>query len=353
MELDARLREFLTRYLASGKEVGQNDPILRLSLYWTDFTAALEYAADPERDQFFTTYCPDPTGGTVRITCCDASEMLKERYGEFRRVVGFSATLKPFEYYARLSGLDPEGVITAEFPSPFPLERRKLLIIPQISTRYRLRERNYGKIADAVRRIAALKRGNYFLFLPSFEFLERVAELFNPPEGFRVLKQERGMQAAGVEALLGHLRGGSVPTILLAVQGGSFSEGLDYAGDMAIGAFVAGPPLPVFDLEREEMRGYYQRKYGAGFEYAYIIPAMARAVQAAGRVIRSESDRGLIVLMDDRFLEESYSRTMPSDWFDSGARELVSESILKDVSEFWALTDSADHVSKRRRSISK
>jgi DNA excision repair protein ERCC-2 len=226
--------------------------------------------------------------------------------------------------------------LTAEFLSPFPKERRKILIIPQISTRYSRRERNYGKIADTVHRIASLKQGNYFVFLPSFEFLNRVAGLFQTPDGFIVLRQERGMSADRVEATIDHLRGRSVPTIIFAVQGGIFSEGMDYTDDMLIGVFVVGPPLPTYDIEREEMRRYYQRKHGSGFEYAYALPAMARTVQAAGRVIRSETDRGLIVLMDDRFLDESYWRSMPSDWFEERVSELVSESILKDVAEFWA-----------------
>jgi DNA excision repair protein ERCC-2 len=105
---------------------------------------------------------------------------------------------------------------------------------------------------------------------------------------------------------------------------------------MLIGAFVVGPPLPNFDLERELMREYYQRRFGAGFEYAYAIPAMAKAIQAAGRVIRSETDRGIVVLMDSRFLEPGFSGSMPLDWFASGARELVSGGILKEVAEFWA-----------------
>jgi DNA excision repair protein ERCC-2 len=99
---------------------------------------------------------------------------------------------------------------------------------------------------------------------------------------------------------------------------------------------VVGPPLPNYDLEREQMRKYYQRRYGAGFDYAYTIPAMAKAVQAAGRVIRSETDRGLIVLMDGRFIEPGYSRSMPVDWFESDVTELLSGSILKEVADFWA-----------------
>jgi len=341
LEQDGRLRAFLSRYLELDVEVERNDVILRLAYYWSEFTAALEYAADPDREEFFTTFHPHPSGGSVRITCCDASAMLKECYGEYRQVVAFSATLKPFDYYAMLSGLDLERMISAEFHSPFPRERRKILIIPQVSTRYSRREWNYGKIANAVERISALNPGNYFVFLPSFTFLKRVVDLFHPPEGFMVLKQEPGMQSARVEAIIDHLRTRSASTIVFAVQGGSFAEGMDYADEMLIGVFVIGPPLPSYDLEREGMRRYYQRRYGAGFDYAYTIPAMARAVQAAGRVIRSETDRGLIVLMDDRFMEEAYSRAMPADWFEADVTELVSESILKDVAEFWAqsLTD--------------
>ena len=336
LEQEARLRAFLSCYLAADGEIERQDVILRLCGYWSAFTETLEYAGDPDREEFFTTWHPEPSGGTVRITCCDASSLVKGCYADYAQVVGFSATLKPFEYYARLSGLDPKTVMTAEFHSPFPKERRKLLIIPQVSTRYSRREQNYARIADAVHRIAGVQPGNYFVFLPSFEFLEHVLARFQPPQGFTVQKQERKMTASHIVSILDQLRTHTVPTIVFAVQGGSFSEGMDYAGEMVIGSFVVGPPLPMYDLEREQMRAYYQRQYGAGFEYAYTIPAMAKAIQAAGRVIRSETDRGLIVLMDNRFIEESYSRSMPLDWFESDVAELVSDSILRDVTEFWA-----------------
>jgi DNA excision repair protein ERCC-2 len=335
LEQDSKLRALLSRYLDSNAEIQPLDAILRLCFYWSEFTEVLEHIGDSDRQEFFTTFHPHATGGIVKITCCDASTMLEDRYDEYEQVVGFSATLKPFDYYVKLSGLDPGSVRKAEFQSPFLKELRKLLIIPQISTKYSERERNYPRIADAIRRIAALRTGNYFAFFPSFEFLERVLGRFRPPEGFVVLRQERDMKAYRVERVLEHLREGLAPTIVFAVQGGTFSEGVDYPGEMAIGAFVIGPPLPNFDLEREQMRAYYQGRYGAGFDYAYAIPAMAKAIQAAGRVIRSETDRGLIVLMDNRFVQPGYSRSMPLDWFDSSASELVSESILKEISDFW------------------
>jgi len=335
LEQDSKLRAFLSRYLDSDAVIQPRDVILRLSFYWSEFTEALAYAGDPDVREFFVTFHPHATGGILKITCCDASAMLKDCYDEYDQTVGFSATLKPFDYYAKLSGLDPETTKTAEIPSPFSKELRKLMIIPQISTKYTDRERNYPRIADVIQKISALRRGNYFAFFPSFEFLERVHGAFQPAGGFVVMKQDRDMRASQVESVLSHLRGQTAPTIVFAVQGGTFSEGVDFPGEMVIGAFVIGPPLPNFDLTRELMRDYYQQRYGAGFDYAYTFPAMARAVQAAGRVIRSETDRGLIVLMDNRFVQPGYTRSMPADWFESGVGELVSDSILKDISEFW------------------
>jgi DNA excision repair protein ERCC-2 len=335
LEHESRIRDFLTRYLQSDVEIQPKDVVLRLHSYWTEFTASLEAVTGAKRPEFFTTFQVLPGGGAVRITCCDASEMLKPCFDEFEHVVGFSATLKPFDYYAKLSGLDPEKVRTVEFQSPFSRAKRKLLIIPQISTKYSDRARNYPKVADTIERLIQLRPGNYFAFFPSFEFLERALEQFRAPEGFTVIRQRRDMKAAEIEEIVDHLKGASAPTVVFAVQGGVFSEGVDYPGEAVIGAFVVGPPLPSFDLEREGMRAYYQERYGAGFEYAYAFPAMAKAVQAAGRVIRSETDRGLIVLMDARFLQKSYTQSMPTDWFTESPRELVSESILKEVRDFW------------------
>ena len=98
---------------------------------------------------------------------------------------------------------------------------------------------------------------------------------------------------------------------------------------------MVGPPLPTFDVEREKMREYYQKIFSAGFDYAYTYPAMAKAIQSAGRVIRTENDKGIIVLMDSRFLDQSYSKSMPADWFEKSPRELVSTQILKDLETFW------------------
>jgi DNA excision repair protein ERCC-2 len=339
-ELETDLQAFLDRYLASDAEFLPRDPALRLVFDWSQFLEALELARDPARGEFFVTFQKRP-GPALAVTCCDASLMLRPCFEGYDQVVAFSATLKPFDYYARLSGLDPAQVATAEFRSPFPPTNRKLLIIPQISTKYSRREASAPRIAEAVARISALRPGNYFAFFPSFEFLDKVAAVFAPPPGFALVRQQRRMRALDIELVLEGLKRAAQPTIVFAVQGGVFSEGVDYPGEALVGAFIVGPPLPLFDLEREEMRRYYEKNYGSGFDFAYTFPAMAKAVQAAGRVIRSETDRGLIVLLDSRFLEPAYARSMPADWFAQSPAELVSTAILKDVAGFWAAAPAA------------
>ncbi len=333
LEMDFEIRNFLSSYLNSDADIQPGDPVLNLSLYWSQFTEALEFVGSG-RKEFFTSY--NPTENRISITCCDASELLKESYQNYEQIVGFSATLKPFEYYSRLSGLAGTPLTTGEFLSPFSSQQRKLMIIPQVSSKYSERQRHYPKIAEAIARISAVRKGNYFAFFPSFEFLSQVSNQFKLPEGFEFIRQRSGMSRDEVDEILLRLKEGSGNHIIFAVQGGVFAEGVDYPGKMAIGAFVIGPPLPTFDLIREEMRNYYENNYGAGFDYAYTYPAMAKAVQAAGRVIRTETDKGIIVLMDDRFIQSAYSKSMPQDWFQESPRELVSNNILKDLEDFWS-----------------
>lgn len=330
--LEKKIRDFTLKYLDSDVQIQTQDPILKLSNTWTDFMGALEY----QGPEFFQTYQKNYLGEMLKVTCCDASEHLKKTYKEFQNIVAFSATLKPFDYYQTLMGLSSEKTKTFEFSSPFPAANRKLLIIPQISTKLSDREMNAPRIADVIHRVVAVKNGNYIALFPSFDFLFKTRPHIDLPD-YQILQQGRDTKPSTVKAFLEELRHSEKPTLLMAVQGGVFSEGVDYAGDMLIGAFVIGPALPTFDFEREQIRVYYESKYGKekAFDYTYVFPAMAKAIQSAGRVIRSEKDQGVIVLMDPRFLQSSYSQTMPQGWFQESPQELVSQSILADIQEFW------------------
>ena len=339
-EIDEELRALLSSYLQEDPEIKKSDPMLKSAFLWGGFTEALTLMIDAGADgpYFALLETSQAQGLVLKIVCSDASAMLSALYENFERVVAFSATIKPFHYFRTLSGLAADNVLEREFKSPFPARNRKILIIPQISTRYTKREQNLLKISEVVRRVSVLQPGNYMVFFPSFEFLERFSREFRPPEGFQVLSQNRGMTRDQTRNILDILFENSTPTIVLAVQGGVFSEGVDYAGEALIGAFIVGPPLPQYGIEQEEKRRFYESRYSEGEAFAYIYPAMAKSIQAAGRVIRTETDRGVIVLMDDRFTSEKFSQSMPEDWFGESARELVSSSILNDVTDFWTKT---------------
>lgn len=331
LQLQQEIRELTTSYLESGSEVLPRDPILKLMNMWSEFTESLSLTGE----EFFQTYQRNAFSEMLKITCCDASTHLSEAYKEFKNVVAFSATLKPFTYYRELMGF-PATAKELEFASPFDRENRKLLIIPQISTKFSDRSASVAKIVTTIQKITSLRKGHYIALFPSFEFMRQVQAQLSLP-AFQILMQEREMKAPQVQDYLEVLKADK-PTLLLGVQGGVFSEGVDFPGDMLIGAFIIGPALPNFDFEREQIRRYYEQRYGKdnAFNYAYVYPAMAKAIQSAGRVIRSETDRGVIVLLDSRFLQASYSETMPEGWFDHSPQELVSNRILADVEKFWS-----------------
>lgn len=334
-EQEIKLHELVNRYLEADIEIMENDLILMFYNYWTEFTAALEFI-DEDRKEFFTSYLTDLEA--IKITCCDASALLIPCYTNYKQVIGFSATLKPFNYYSSLIGLNNPSLQTAEFLSPFPKHNRKILVIPQISSKFSERSRHYPRIVETIKKIVSLKPGNYFVFFPSFDFLNHVRKLYPVDPHFTILEQKTKMDHQQIRKILADLNNPSVHHLIFAVQGGVFSEGVDYPGNMIIGAFIIGPPLPIFDWERDQMKKYYEIQYSSGFDYAYTYPAMAKAIQAAGRVIRSENDKGIIILIDNRFLLRNYHKCMPVDWFEESPTELVSNSILHDLNHFWDST---------------
>ncbi len=331
LDMAQSVREYVTRYLESEADIHSNDPVLGLSNLINGFVESLEHKGD----EFFQTYQKTYNDEILKITCCDASKELSLAYKEFKNTAAFSATLKPFSYYQQLMGFS-EKTKCIEFSSPFDPENRKVMVIPQISTKYKDRQMSAPKISEVIERILAVKKGNYIALFPSFEFMKMVEAKINLSE-YQVLTQKKEMKLNLIKDYLHELREGQTPTLLLGVQGGVFSEGVDYPGEMLIGAFVVGPALPNFDFEREQIKGYYEKRYGSdkAFDYAYVFPAMAKAIQSAGRVVRTETDKGIIILIDPRFLEESYYQTMPKEWFDETPRELVSQKIIQDIKDFW------------------
>ena len=291
-------------------------------------------------DEFSYLYQHHPEGSAFKILCKDASRFLHERLQGFHSVIGMSATLTPFPFYHDVLGMPPERSTAAEFPSPFPERNRRILVVPDVATTYKERKRDAPLAAHVIEAIVAQRPGNYGVFFPSFAYLRTVRAFMRQVPAHRVIEQARTMSEAEREQVLQRLRQRNAePLLLLGVQGGIFAEGVDYPGDMLKGVIVVGPGLPRVDGEQELIRDYYEEKYTQGFAYAYLYPGMNRVVQSAGRVIRSETDVGIIVLVDKRFSHGNYASLFPSYWYSKTPRELVTSNFQQDIADFWQMHD--------------
>ncbi len=250
--------------------------------------------------------------------------------GVFDRVhasVLMSGTLYPMEMYRDVLGLAPERTTLAYYDSPFPPANRLVLVDSTVTTTYQNRSPEmFERIASHLAEVAQATPGNVAAFFPSYHLLEETKRYL--PAGFdkQVIIEERDQSKSAKESLVDHLRGarrgspergaGRTGALLLGVQGGSLSEGYDYADNLLRGVVIVGLPLAVPTLEVESVIAYYEERFGKGVgrRYAYDYPAMNRVLQAAGRLIRSAEDRGAIVLMDKRFAWNMYRDSFPKSF---------------------------------------
>jgi DNA excision repair protein ERCC-2 len=246
-----------------------------------------------------------------------------------------SATLTPHSAIQRLLGLPESRTASLSLPPPFPRENRKILIVPRVRTTFAAREKNYAPIAALLAEMSDAHTGNALVLFPSYRFLSSVAERM-PPTRARLLLQRSDLSDFERHRVLATLTSPPPEGILLfAVSGGMYAEGVDYPGDVLSAVFVVSPALPQVSFERELLRRYFEEREDAGFDYAYLQPGMTRVVQAAGRLIRSETDRGVIALLCRRFLEEPYASRLPRDWYAESPGELVSLQPAREIREFF------------------
>jgi len=232
-----------------------------------------------------------------------------------------SGTLCPAEMYADVLGATPDRLkgkelVLREYKSPFPEENRRIVVTPELTTRYTERgEAMYRKLAVKISEVARAVEGGMAVFFPSYELLNVIAAYFPPDVRGRAMVERREMGKEEKNRLYQRLRQ-SAQGILLAVQGGSLSEGMDYEANILKAIIVVGLPLSPPTLEVKTIEEYYTQKYGAkkGRLYGYLYPAITKVLQAAGRGIRSEQDRCIIVLMDYRFAQTPYKNCLPSDF---------------------------------------
>ena len=293
-----------------------NDAFVELYFELLRFLNTLQLASQPKHAESFSFLFRRVAGEpSLAILCKDASAFLGATINRCRSAVGLSATLQPFAFYRDLLGFDAERTSTLEVPSAFPTDNRRVVVDTSVSTTYRTRDRNYGPIAERLAEFARRVPGNSMAIFPSYRFLAEVRERL-PDCGRTVLVQQQTTSEAKRKEVLDSLTNplfGDV--LLLAVAGGVFSEGVDYPGDALLAVAVVGPCLPALTVEQRLLQAYYDERFERGFEYAFVVPGMTRVVQAAGRLIRSADDRGVIALFDRRFLQRPYSKHLPAEWW--------------------------------------
>lgn len=250
---------------------------------------------------------------TLRIQNLIPAPFLKPRFAAARSATLFSATLNPAHYQVDMLGL-PDDTACIDVASPFHADQLKVQVVSRISTRYADRQRSAAPIARLIAGQFEAKPGNYLAFFSSFDYLDLVASEFaRSHPGVPMWTQARGMDEAQRQAFLCRFVPGGAG-VGFAVLGGSFGEGIDLRGDRLIGAFVATLGLPQVNARNEQLKDCLERVFGAGYDYTYLYPGIQKVVQAAGRVIRTQEDEGVVYLIDDRFARPAVRELLPAWW---------------------------------------
>ncbi len=317
--------------LQQGFQPGGKDKVIEFALNLNQFSMILRESDSPEYSELL--YIKE---GKIKILCKSAAPKLEKQIIGFHSVIMQSATLFPLDYFRKMVGYPPSAQ-KIQYPSPFAQQNRLYLIIPNVSTKYEYRQEFIDQIASIICNSVNVKNGNYLAFFPSFAYLKTVQrEIETKSLSVELLVQERQMIERKRKNYLKKLQTPDKKYLLLAVHGGIFSEGVDFTGDMAIGAFIIGPGLPAFSMEQELMRKYFDFKWKKGFEYAYRNPGMMKVIQAAGRIFRTSTDRGFVMLIGHRFSTPYYKSVLPNDW-----KIEQPPNLIERLQTFW-MTQYAD-----------
>jgi len=295
-------------------------------------------------DDKYVTYSQMQSDGSFLIKhyCVDPSGRLAECMDRGVSSILFSATFLPIQYYkSLLGGTGQDYEVYAH--SAFDASRRKLLIGNQVTSRYTRRgAEEYDRIAAYIHEMILAKNGNYLVFFPSHLFLEEVYLAYltgYEDEQVTCLVQSERMSESDREDFLSHFEAENEGTLLgFCVLGGIFGEGIDLTRDKLIGALIVGTGLPQVCFEREILKEHFDREGQNGFDYAYRYPGMNKVLQAAGRVIRTKEDVGMVALLDERFLDFRYQRLFPREWEQFDVVSL--ENCREVLSQFWEFKGS-------------
>ena len=326
------LRGFLEKVdIYESKSSEENSNLLELYFNVYEFLNICGYYGE----DFTTLYKLDGNNLELSLNCLEPSRILKSIMNRFKSVIIFSATLLPMEYFKELYGAQ-EGDYSVNLTSPFDYKNKLTIVGKDVSTTYSNRKRTLPKIVNYIIECVKSKRGNYLVFFPSYEYMWMVHEEIKKREvDFSLVAQGDHMNEEEKEEFLSLFKeGGEKTHIGLSVLGGHFSEGIDLTLDKLIGVIIIGVGMPKICLERESIKEYYNSIGKNGFDYAYVYPGIIKVLQAAGRCIRTEKDKGVVLLLDDRYFTNKYKSLLPREWFLNILSE-SEEGIKKTCEHFW------------------
>ncbi|HYF83940.1 MAG TPA: ATP-dependent DNA helicase [Clostridia bacterium] len=333
-ELYPALKDFVSKgeeWLGSNNGVEGHRDVLELYFEAIAFLRIYEIF-----DERYTTYIElSRSDVKLKLFCLDPSKLLGDITGKVKSAVFYSATLTPLNYFKDILGGSREDY-NMKLASPFEDSNLCLTIAQNVSTKYMNRENSLSDIADYIKTFIDGKRGNYMVFFPSYKYMNEVYTLFaDKYPHIEAMLQQPTMQEEEKESFLQCFQPDTeTGLVAFAVMGGMFSEGIDLVGDRLIGAVVVGVGLPQVCFERDIIMDFFKNKNSAGFEYAYMYPGMNKVMQAAGRVIRSELDRGAVLLIDERFGSNRYTSMFPQEWLHNN-RVKSPEELGLILGKFW------------------
>ncbi|WP_106388531.1 helicase C-terminal domain-containing protein [Jeotgalibacillus soli] len=299
------------RVIAQGRE--ETDETL-INLYFS--TQQMLKVAELMDEQFYCLIEKRNQDVMLKIVCMDPSAFVKSTTKSYKASIFFSATLSPLPYVRRLLGGEADDYVLT-IPSPFHREQLDVKTYP-ISTKYRDRERTLDTILYTLEKEIKEQAGNFLVFFPSFYYMDRAMDRWKqimPGDGMKMMVQKQLMTEEEREEYITSFSEAAENRVIgFAVMGGMFSEGVDLPGKRLTGVAIVGVGLPQLSVEREQMKKYFQEQGVNGYNYAYVFPGINKVLQAGGRLIRSETDHGTLLLIDDRFTSPLYRQLLPPEW---------------------------------------
>ena len=320
--------KFVDEYLARTNE--ENEELMDLYFDVYSFLSISDFY-----DKNYTTiYTKTFNGMTIKIYCVNPQKVIEEKMKKAKSNIIFSATLIPMDYFMKMYSYDEEDFII-NLKSPFDVKNRLLIIGDNVATTYNKRFETSEDIASYIANCVQAKKGNYMVFFPSYKYMELVFDKMkeNYPD-INTSIQESNMSEEEKEEFLSMFDEDNKEThVGFCVLGGHFSEGIDLTNDKLIGVIIVGVGMPQIGIERDIIKDH-MKDSNKGFDYAYVYPGMIKVLQAAGRCIRTDDDKGVILLLDNRYSQRRYQSLFPYEWYPN-FRVRKSDDVKTLCEKFW------------------